>query len=117
VSVAAISSEVAMLTLTDSAVTAVKKALIRAGKEDAGFRLMIQEGGCTGFRYLIGLDASPREHDIVMETGGVRVFIDPRSAPMLAGVSVDFVEEAGRAGFSFQNPNTAKKCNCGKSFC
>lgn len=106
-----------MLTLTDNAVTAVKKALVKAGKEDAGFRLMVHQGGCAGIKYLIGLDAAPREDDIVMEAGGVRVFIDPRSAPMLAGVSVDFVEEAGRAGFSFQNPNTAGGCNCGKSFC
>lgn len=106
-----------MVTLTENAVTAVKQAIVKSGKEGAGFRLMIQEGGCAGFKYLIGLDANPREDDIVMDASGVRVFIDPLSAPMLVGVSVDFVEEAGRAGFSFQNPNAAKKCDCGKSFC
>lgn len=106
-----------MLTLTENAAAAVKQAITRSGKDGAGFRVMIQEGGCAGFKYLIGLDPAPREDDIVMETAGVRVFVDPASAPLLAGVSVDFVQEAGQAGFSFHNPNAAKKCDCGKSFC
>jgi iron-sulfur cluster assembly protein len=106
-----------MVALTDNAVTAVKKAIAKAGKDGAGFRVMIEEGGCAGFKYMIGLDAIPREDDTVVDAGGIRVFVDSKSAPMLEGVTVDFVEEVGRAGFSFQNPNAAKKCNCGKSFC
>jgi iron-sulfur cluster assembly protein len=106
-----------MLTLTDNAVNAVKKAISKSGKEGAGFRVMIEKGGCEGFKYMVGLEPSPRETDTIVESNGVRVFIDPDSAPMLEGLSVDFVEEVGRAGFSFNNPNAAKSCNCGKSFC
>lgn len=106
-----------MIALTESAVFAVKKAISKAGKNDAGFRIMIESGGCAGLKYMIGLDSAPREDDVVVEASGIRVFIDPQSKPMLDGVTVDFVEEIGRAGFSFDNPNAAKKCNCGKSFC
>ncbi len=106
-----------MIALTDNAITAVKKAMTRAGKEGAGFRIMVEPGGCSGFKYKIGLDASPRQDDAIVESGGIRIFVDPQSAPMLTGVRVDFVEEVGKAGFSFENPNAASKCNCGKSFC
>lgn len=106
-----------MIALTDSAVSAVQRAIAKSGKEGAGFRIMIEAGGCSGLKYKIGLDTTPREDDLVVETSGVRVFIDPLSQPMLNGVSVDFIEESGRGGFSFDNPNAAKSCNCGKSFC
>jgi iron-sulfur cluster assembly protein len=101
-----------MVTLTDNAVTAVRQAIAKSGKKGAGFRIMTRELGCAGLKYLIGLDSSPREDDIVVETCGMCVFIDPMSAPLLSGVSVDFVEEAGRAGFSFDNPNVASSCSC-----
>lgn len=106
-----------MVALTDSAVSAVKKAIEKSGKRGAGFRILVENGGCAGYKYKIGLDAAPRDDDEVIDADGVRVFVDPRSASMLSGVKVDFVEEAGRAGFSFENPNAASKCNCGKSFC
>ena len=106
-----------MIALTDNAVSAVKKAIAKSGKDGAGFRIMVETGGCAGLKYKIGLDAKPREDDTVVEASGGKILVDPQSAPMLAGVTVDFVEEIGRAGFSFDNPNAAKKCNCGKSFC
>jgi iron-sulfur cluster assembly protein len=106
-----------MIALTDNAVTAVKRAIEKTGKDGAGFRIMIETGGCAGFKYKIGLDPTPREDDFIVEASGIRVFIDPLSQPMLEGVSVDFVEDMGRGGFSFDNPNAGKSCNCGKSFC
>ncbi len=106
-----------MIALTDSAVSAVKKAIAKSGKEGAGFRIMVETGGCAGFKYKIGLDPKPRDDDTVVDASGVKILIDPQSAPMVQGLTVDFVEEIGRAGFSFDNPNAAKKCNCGKSFC
>lgn len=106
-----------MIALTDNAVSAVKKAIAKSGKEGAGFRIMVETGGCAGFKYKIGLDPKPREDDTVFETSGVKILVDPQSAPMLEGLKVDFVDEVGRAGFAFDNPNAAKKCNCGKSFC
>lgn len=106
-----------MISLTDNAVTAVKKAIAKSGKDGAGFRIMVENGGCSGFKYKIGLDAAPRQDDEVVEAGEVKVFIDPHSKSLVDGMTVDFVEEIGRAGFSFDNPNAKEKCNCGKSFC
>ncbi len=106
-----------MISLTDNAVSAVRKAIAKSGKNGAGFRIMIENGGCSGFIYKIGLDPNPREDDEVVEAADVKIFIDPRSKPLLEGLKVDFVEEIGRSGFSFDNPNAKEKCNCGKSFC
>jgi iron-sulfur cluster assembly protein len=106
-----------MIALTENAAAAVKRAITKSGKEGAGFRIMIETGGCSGFKYKIGLDAVPREDDLVVEASGVRVFIDPQSQRMLHGVRVDFIEDIGRAGFSFDNPNAIRSCGCGKSFC
>jgi iron-sulfur cluster assembly protein len=106
-----------MISLTDNAVTAVKKAIAKSGKAGAGFRIMIENGGCSGFKYKIGLDTQPREDDEVVAAGDVQIFIDPQSKPLLEGLRVDFVEEIGKAGFAFDNPNAKSKCNCGKSFC
>ena len=106
-----------MIALTENAAAAVKQAIAKSGKENAGFRIMIENAGCAGFRYKIGLDATPREDDAVVEARGIRVFIDPMSQPMLRGASVDFVEEADRSGFSFNNPNAMRGCSCSSGSC
>ena len=105
-----------MIFLTSQATSAVKNAMVRAGKPEAGLRIMIETGGCAGHKYLIGLDAEPRPDDAVVECGGVKVFVDPDSQPLLTGLRVDFVESLEGSGFSFDNPNAASKCSCGKSF-
>lgn len=106
-----------MISLTDNAVSAVKKAIAKSGKDGAGFRIMVENGGCSGFKYKIGLDQEPRQDDEVVSLGDLKIFIDQHSAPMLAGMTVDFIEEIGRSGFSFDNPNAKTQCGCGKSFC
>ncbi len=105
-----------MIVLTAEAAAAVKNAMFRAGKTAAGLRIMIEAGGCAGHKYLIGLDAEPRGDDAVIESAGVKVFIDPDSQPLLAGLRVDFVESLEGSGFTFDNPNAASQCSCGKSF-
>jgi iron-sulfur cluster assembly protein len=105
-----------MITLSTEAAAAVKSAMTRAGKPDAGLRIMIETGGCAGNKYLIGLDAEPRPDDAVIEAEGVKLFIDPDSQPLLAGMHVDFVESLQGSGFTFNNPNAASTCSCGKSF-
>lgn len=105
-----------MIVLTKQAAAAVKNAMSRVGKIGAGLRIMIEAGGCTGYKYLIGLDVEPRSDDAVIESGGVRVFVDPDSQPLLSGLRVDFVESLEGSGFTFENPNAVSKCSCGKSF-
>lgn len=105
-----------MIVLTAAAISAVKSAMSRAGQTDAGLRIMVQEGGCAGYKYVIGLDVEPRPDDTVVEAEGVRVFIDPDSQPRIAGMRVNFVESLEGSGFTFENPNAGAKCGCGKSF-
>ncbi len=105
-----------MIQLTDNAVAAVKTALSRAAQPAEGLRIMVQTGGCAGFKYMMGLEATTREGDAVVQQDGVTLFIDEESQPHLAGMTVDFVTGLERSGFVFDNPNAVSKCSCGKSF-
>ncbi|HEY0329318.1 MAG TPA: iron-sulfur cluster assembly accessory protein [Rhodopseudomonas sp.] len=105
-----------MITLSEEAGNAVKAAMSRAGKTDGGLRVMVETGGCAGFKYLIGLDTEPRADDAVIDAGGVKVFLDPDSQPLLTGLKIGFVESLEGSGFTFDNPNAGTKCGCGKSF-
>jgi iron-sulfur cluster assembly protein len=105
-----------MINLTDEAGAAVRAAMERSGKAAGGLRVMVETGGCAGYKYLIGLDAEPRSDDTVVEASGVKVFVDPDSQPLLTGMKIDFVESLEGSGFTFDNPNAGTKCGCGKSF-
>jgi iron-sulfur cluster assembly protein len=106
-----------MISLTDTALTAVKNAIIRSGKEGAGFRVKADTGGCAGYKYKIGLDTNVNEGDAIVDAGDdVRVFVDPASQTLLNGMIIDFVESLEGAGFVFENPNAQSSCSCGKSF-
>lgn len=106
-----------MIALTQEATTAVKVAMSRAGRSEGGLRVMVTSGGCAGYTYALGIDAEPRSDDAVIESHGVKLFIDPESQPVLAGMQIGFVETLEGSGFTFDNPNAASKCGCGKSFC
>jgi len=112
-----------MIHLTDNAVAAIKTALSRASANavpDApsaeGLRIMVETGGCAGFKYMMGLEARTRDGDEIVRQGGVTLFIDSQSRPHLAGMTVDFVTGLESSGFVFDNPNASSKCSCGKSF-
>jgi iron-sulfur cluster assembly protein len=105
-----------MIVLTPEAASAVKDAMARTGKADGGLRMMVEAGGCAGVRYLIGIDAAPRSDDTVVESQEVRVFVDPDSRPLLDGLRIGFVQGLQGSGFTFDNPNAAAACSCGKSF-
>ena len=105
-----------MLTLTESAVTAIKGFIDSSDKAAGGLRIEVSGGGCSGFQYGLRLEEAATEQDEIMDMGGIQVFIDPASAPMLAGVTVDFVNSIEGAGFKFENPNATASCGCGNSF-
>jgi iron-sulfur cluster assembly protein len=106
-----------MISLTDTALTAVKSAIVRSGKEGAGFRVKADAGGCAGYKYKIGLDTNVNEGDAIVDAGDdVRVFVDSASQTLLTGMIIDFVESLEGAGFVFENPNAQSSCSCGKSF-
>ena len=106
-----------MITLTDNALTAVKSAITGAPQSIEGLRIMVEQGGCAGLKYMMGLVADINPDDVLIEREGVKVFVDLDSAPLLNGTVVDFVESVEGAGFTFDNPQAQNSCSCGKSFC
>jgi iron-sulfur cluster insertion protein len=106
--------EVFMITLTDKAGAKVKEILETEKKE--GLRIYVSGGGCHGFSYGMSLEDISLADDSVIEAHGVKVFVDPQSAKMLAGVEVDYVDSLQGSGFSIKNPNAKSSCGCGHSF-
>jgi iron-sulfur cluster assembly protein len=105
-----------MINLTDSAVNAVRNAMSTAGKPVSGLRIMVEAGGCAGYKYMMGLVGEAEVDDTVIEREGVRVFVDMKSHELLAGTTIDFVVALEGSGFTFENPNAKSSCSCGKSF-
>ncbi|MEK8023666.1 MAG: iron-sulfur cluster assembly accessory protein [Candidatus Hydrogenedentota bacterium] len=82
----------------------------------SGLRVAVKGGGCSGFSYSLSLAEAPTEKDQVFESGGVRVFVDPKSYLYLSGMTLDFQDGLMGKGFVFNNPNATKTCGCGSSF-
>ncbi|MHC5722735.1 MAG: iron-sulfur cluster assembly accessory protein [Nostoc sp.] len=81
-----------------------------------GVRISVKNGGCNGNEYAIDITSKPQPDDLVTQQGKVVVYVDPKSAPLLEGVVVDFVEGVVESGFKFTNPNATDNCGgCGKS--
>jgi len=109
--------ETNVVTLTAKA--AVKVSALMAA-EPAGeaevLRIAIQGGGCSGFEYALGFDRGAQQGDHELEFHGVRVVVDPFSAPYLQGSTIDFLEGLQESGFKIDNPNVTAACGCGHSF-
>jgi iron-sulfur cluster assembly protein len=103
------------LTLTDGAVSQVKKLLARDNRQDQGLRVGVSDGGCSGFSYKLDFDGQ-RADDMVLILDGVKVYVDRSSAPLLKGIVIDFVSGLYGGGFKFSNPNATATCGCGTSF-
>jgi iron-sulfur cluster assembly accessory protein len=105
-----------MIALTENAVSAVKSAIAKADVPAGGLRIMVEAGGCAGFKYMMGLESTIRDGDAVIDADGVKIYVDLRSQPHVSGMTVDFVTGLENSGFVFDNPNARDKCACGKSF-
>lgn len=79
-------------------------------------RLSVDGGGCSGFQYRFGLAESVEADDLISETDGVKLVVDPISLDLLDGSAVDYVESLGGSAFRVTNPNAASGCGCGASF-
>lgn len=103
------------LILTQAAATRV--ALIAARQDKpAVLRLAVEGGGCSGFQYRFDLADGPEGDDLVSETAGVQLVVDPVSLDLVSGATVDYVESLGGAAFKVENPQAAAGCGCGASF-
>lgn len=84
--------------------------------ETAYLRVAVVPGGCSGLTYDLGWDTTVREIDEVVEVGGFRVLLDPKSAAYVEGTTLDFSDGLEGEGFHFHNPHAARTCACGESF-
>jgi len=105
------------LTITDNALSEVKKFMEteNVGTE-AGLRIRVVPGGCSGFSYSMQIEEAPRQGDEIFDQSGLRVFVDMFSRQYLEGVQIDYVSSVMGSGFTFNNPNATGSCGCGSSF-
>lgn len=105
------------LTLTPDAVKMVRGFLNDHGDTpDAGLRVAVMPGGCSGFQYEVDIDQGPEGDDEILDRYGFRIFVDPFSAQYLEGIEIDYVSSLMGSGFSFKNPRATGGCGCGSSF-
>jgi iron-sulfur cluster assembly protein len=110
-------TEIQMVTVTENAARKIQELLADESEAEVSvLRIAIQGGGCSGFQYELGFDRGPQDGDNEIESNGVRVVIDPFSAPYLTGSEIDFVDALMGAGFAINNPNVQAACGCGSSF-
>jgi iron-sulfur cluster assembly protein len=105
-----------MITLTENAVDKVKEFIAAQSEPYSGIRISVVAGGCSGFEYKMNLEKESRSDDQILDTDGVKVFVDQQSMLYLDGTRIDFLESTRGAGFSFENPNSSGTCGCGESF-
>ena len=105
-----------MIKVSEAASSHIKELLERDGKlETHGLRMKVVGGGCSGLQYQLSFEDDAGECRVV-EAGGVRVFIDDKSALYLAGSTLDFIDTLMESGFKITNPNASNTCGCGQSF-
>jgi iron-sulfur cluster assembly protein len=104
-----------VLNLTDRAAERVREIVANADGDAEGVRLGVKKGGCAGMEYTVSLVREPDAGDDLVETDGVRVFIDRSASLFLLGTEMDYEETKFRSGFVFRNPNQVSACGCGES--
>ena len=105
-----------MITLTDTAASKVAELIEAEGEEGLALRVAVRPGGCSGFSYEMFFDTDVAADDVTVDYSGVRVVVDPSSAQLLTGATLDYKDGLQQAGFSIDNPNAQRTCGCGQSF-
>ena len=107
-----------MITVTDSAARKVKELLEAEGATDLALRVAVRPGGCSGFSYEMFFDGDFADDDETAQFGPyqVSVVVDPASAQLLLGATLDYKDGLNQAGFAITNPNATRSCGCGQSF-
>jgi len=105
-----------LLKLSEKAGAKLSSLLTRQGRPQGALRVAVIGGGCSGLQYKMDLVDGPANRDILIESQGVRVLIDPKSALFVSGSELDFSDDLQKGGFKVTNPNAAAHCSCGESF-
>ncbi len=105
-----------LIKLTENAGSKVAGLLGKQGRPEGVLRVSVLGGGCSGLQYKMDLQDRPQNRDILIESAGVKVVVDPKSALYVTGSELDYVNSLTEGGFKVHNPNAATSCSCGESF-
>jgi len=105
-----------VIVLTDNAATKVAELITAEGNDELALRVAVRPGGCSGFSYEMFFDSDVASDDVTAEFGAVKVVVDPSSAQLLNGATLDYKDGLQQAGFAIDNPNAQRTCGCGQSF-
>jgi iron-sulfur cluster assembly protein len=107
----------ALVEVTEPAADRIRELLEKEGKQEShGLRMKVIGGGCSGLRYELAFDDQITERDTEIDSGGVKLIIDEKSALYVSGTTLDFVDTLQESGFKMNNPNATSTCGCGESF-
>jgi len=104
-----------LISLSKTAQVQIKKHLEMRGK-GIGLRLGVRTTGCSGMAYVLEFVDVIDSHDVVFDTNGVSVVVDPKSLTYIDGIEVDYIRNGLNEGFEFINPIEKDRCGCGESF-
>lgn len=105
-----------VLEVTEPAADKITALLRDEGNPEMLLRVAVRPGGCSGFSYEMYFDTDVADGDLVSQSGSVRVVVDPSSATLLRGATLNYRDGLTGAGFSIDNPNAQRSCGCGQSF-
>jgi len=105
-----------LIKVTAGAAEKVRALLARQGRRAGVLRVAVIGGGCSGLQNKMDLQDGPAHRDILVESAGIKVVVDPKSALYVTGSELDYVEALQGGGFKVKNPNAATTCSCGESF-
>jgi iron-sulfur cluster insertion protein len=105
-----------LINVSQTAASKIAELLAEESKPESGLRVFVQGGGCSGFQYGLMIEESPGATDQVLESNGVKLYVDPISVRYLKGAEVDYVDNIAGGGFTIRNPNAVSTCGCGQSF-
>ncbi len=105
-----------LIKVTSNAAQKVSSLLQRQGRPAGVLRVAVVGGGCSGLQYKMDLQDQPANRDILVESSGIKVVVDPKSALYVTGSELDYVDALQDGGFKVKNPNAASSCSCGESF-
>jgi iron-sulfur cluster assembly accessory protein len=105
-----------VIAITDTAADKVRNLMEAEGVPELALRVAVRPGGCSGFSYEMFFDTDVAEDDKSVDFNGVKVVVDPSSAMLLEGATLDYKDGLQGAGFAIDNPNAQRTCGCGQSF-
>jgi len=105
-----------LIKVSPSAAEKVGSLLKKQNRPQGVLRVAVVGGGCSGLQYKMDLQDAPAARDILVESSGIKVVVDPKSALYVTGSELDYIDALTDGGFKVKNPNAATSCSCGESF-